>query len=213
MAKNKTEKKHKPQMTEILTLKCGQMALGALEVRKVAKRYQKMSAKELKKAIKKRLVSIVIAPNGSSYIVDGHHHTAAAWMAGAGKVLTQVVRDHSGEHLSHKDFWQHLEKENCVHLYDQFGSGPHDPLYLPQDIRGLGDDPYRSLVWLVLKEGALEKPKERFADFEWANFFRKHRLLHGQFGRDFKSATKEACKLARSPKAKNLPGYVGTKNG
>jgi hypothetical protein len=46
-------------------------------------------------------------------------------------------------------------REN-VYPYCQFGEGPRKPLYLPRDIRGLADDPYRSLAWFVRKAGGFD---------------------------------------------------------
>jgi hypothetical protein len=102
-----------------------------------------------------------------------------------------------------------MKKKKWTHLYDQFGQGPHDPLYLPEDITGLADDPYRSLAWIVRLEKGYKNTSIPFADFEWANYFREKKLLHCKFERDFRGVTAKAVKLALSSEAKKLPGFVG----
>ena len=60
----------------------------------------------------------------------------------------------------------------AFHLLDQFGLGPHEPRLLPEDIRGLADDPYRSLAWALRHAGAYEKTDLAFSEFKWADFLR-----------------------------------------
>ncbi|MBC7397721.1 MAG: hypothetical protein H7333_09790, partial [Bdellovibrionales bacterium] len=70
---------------------------------------------------------------------------------------------------------------------------------------------YRSLAWIVRKEGGFEKSDVTFAEFRWAGFFRKKRLLH-KHGKDgLHDAVMRAFVLARSRSAKSLPGYIDPK--
>jgi hypothetical protein len=80
---------------------------------------------------------------------------------------------------------------------------------LPNDIRGLADDPYRSLAWLVRKEGGYLNSDEPFAEYKWANLFRRRRLLESKGRRGLVRAVKQSLDLARSPAARRLPGYIG----
>lgn len=197
----------------IKNLRCGQLALGMVEAKEKAKEFKKLSHKKLKKEMKENPVSVVISPEGDAYLCDGHHQAMAAWFVGIPKVHVKILKDFSHSHLSKKAFWHYMKTHRCVHLYDQFGNGPHPPLYLPQDVRGLGDDPYRSLAWLVQQSGAITKAKIRFADFIWANYFRRHKILHDRVmldcKEDFQPVLAKAVRLARSPAARKLPGYTG----
>ena len=57
------------------------------------------------------------------------------------------------------------------------------------------------------KAGAFENSDRNFAEFQWANFFRKRGLLD-DLGRDgMPDALVKAVKLAQSSAAKKLPGY------
>jgi hypothetical protein len=81
---------------------------------------------------------------------------------------------------------------------------------LPRDVRGLADDPYRSLAWRVRDKGGYDKNTTPFSEFQWAEFFRKN-LTISDINDDFHAAVKQAMDLAESPEAAHLPGYKGKK--
>ena len=89
---------------------------------------------------------------------------------------------------------------------DQFGVGPHDPNHLPEDVRSLADDPFRSVAWQVRKRGGYDKSSLPFAEFKWAQYFREHIKTYPTRA-DFEQAVIEALAIAHAPGAKNLPGY------
>jgi hypothetical protein len=133
----------------------------------------------------------------------------ALWLVGVKKVPVAVEEDFSGRRMSRPEFWRFMSSRNFTHLYDQFGEGPHDPLYLPADIRGLSDDPYRSLAWMAQCEDAFEKSDARYYEFEWAQLLRRHKLLSPDGRAQLPRAVPEAVRLCRSRAAKQLPGYEG----
>jgi len=200
------------RLVNILDLHCCQMALGMLEVKEKVKEFSRMSKSEfLKNSIKEQVI-IAICREKKMFIVDGQHRALAALLSGQKKIFAKVKIDFSKRRISRDSFWRRLQKKNCVHLFDQFGCGPHEPLYLPVDVRGLGDDPYRSLAWLAKQNGAFKDRNNRFSDFKWANFFRKRKLLKGKSKKDFKTAAKNAVRLSHSTKARHLPGYKRAAN-
>jgi hypothetical protein len=83
----------------------------------------------------------------------------------------------------------------------------HNQVRVSSDIRGLSDDPYRSLAWFVRKTGAFENSERNVAEFKWANFFREKRLLdrHGLAG--MPHALARAVAIAQTSEAKLLPGF------
>jgi hypothetical protein len=81
---------------------------------------------------------------------------------------------------------------------------------LPETVRGLADDPYRSVAGEVRERGGYEKDETPFSEFLWAQFFRAHLRVHPVY-HDFESAVVEALELAKSSAARNLPGWSGAR--
>jgi hypothetical protein len=193
----------------VLDLRPTQFAIGMTEVEKKAKKLRRLGKKALRAYIRKHPVKVIRSPQEELYIVDKHHTLMASWLIGVKKVRVDVQTDLSGRRMSRTAFWRFMEGRRCTHLYDQFGEGPRDPLYLPVDIRGLGDDPYRSLAWLAQKKGAFEESKVRYYEFEWAQLLRQHKLLSPDGRSQLRRAVPEAVRVCRSPAAHDLPGFRG----
>jgi hypothetical protein len=200
-------KKYQPT----LSLKPTQFAVGLLEVEYKVVEFKNMKKKKLQKLIEETAVPVVISPWKELCVIDHHHYLFACWHANIHKVRVKVVKDYSKDKLSYHQFWRKLARLNYAYLYDQFGNGPQNALYLPMDVRGMADDPYRSLAWIARKEGGYENSNKTFAEFAWADFFRAHKLLDSQGRRGFHQATSKAVRLATSIKAKKLPGFLNKK--
>jgi hypothetical protein len=192
---------------KILQLKPTQFAVGMLEVDEKLKEAREFSPKELKQYVKDNPVPVVRSPEGELYIVDKHHFLNVCYHVGVKKVKVELRKDFKGRKMTYTQFWKWMVSSRNMYPFCQFGEGPRHALYLPDDIRGLADDPYRSLAWFVRKSGAFENSDRNFAEFKWANFFRKKNLLikHGKKG--LPQAMVEAVRLAQSPAAKKLPGF------
>lgn len=188
---------------KVLELRPTQIAVGMKEVESRVQKIRNLKSRELEDYLKDRLVPVVLGPRKLVYIVDRHHHVRACWEAGVGHVHAEMKADLS-KHDS-AGFWKAMGLAKWLHLYDQFGGGPHDPIQLPENVRGLADDPYRSLAWTVRHEGGYKKAEVPFSDFAWADFFRKRLKAQLVFER-YEEAVHEALKLARSPQAAHLPG-------
>ena len=173
MVKPMKVKKYQPT----LSLKPTQFALGLLEVEFKVVEMKAMKAKKLEKLVRESPVPVVVSPWKELCITNRHHFLFACWHAGVRRVRVEVVKDYSRSKLTYHGFWKKLAREKRAYLHDQFGEGPRSPLYLPIDIRGMADDPYRSLAWMVRKEGGFENSDLTFAEFHWADFFRAKRLL------------------------------------
>ena len=185
-----------------------QFSLGLKEVEAKVKKMKAFSAKEVDEYLHSHLVP-VIQHDEAMHLIDHHHLVRACWEAGIEHVQVEIIADLSGH--SEKDFWEKMKKSNWVHLYDQFGNGPHEFHQLPSDIRGLADDVYRSLAWAVREAGGyektpLEKNVEPFVEFKWADYFRKN-IVIDRTDAGFELAFKAAMKLTQAEGAKKLPGY------
>jgi hypothetical protein len=172
-----------------------------------AEKLSKMGHEEFHGYVRDRKVPVVLAPRDRVYLVDHHHLTRAAWEAGRKEMPVEVVADLAKHSLP--DFWRVMDEKHWVHLYDQFGHGPRDPIDLPESVRGLADDPYRSVAWAVKEQGGYKKTDVVFSEFTWAEFFRKNLKIHPVFD-DWDRAVKLAMDLAGSPACSKLPGYLGT---
>jgi hypothetical protein len=79
---------------------------------------------------------------------------------------------------------------------------------LPAHLDQLRDDVYRSLAGYVRNAGGYDKTPAAFAEFVWADFFRRNvpvELVRS----DFQTAVRAALPLAKGHRAKGLPGYRG----
>jgi hypothetical protein len=79
---------------------------------------------------------------------------------------------------------------------------------IPDHLEKLIDDPYRSLAGYVRNAGGYDKTPTAFAEFVWADFFRRHIPVEDLHA-NFQAAVQAAIPLAKSKFAKTLPGYNG----
>ena len=201
----------KKKEVHVLVLRPTQFAVGISEVRAKAHEFKKLSRKKLRKQLEAKIIPVVISPEGHFYITDHHHHLFACLLAGVKTVPIEIKEDLRKRKrlLKFGEFWRYMCKNGFAYLYDQFGKGPHSALYLPEDVRGMADDPYRSLAWAVREAGGYENCEQFFSEFAWADFFRAKKLLARE-GRDgFKRAIEHGVRLAKSKAARRLPGYSG----
>jgi hypothetical protein len=192
---------------KVLDLKPTQFAVGMLEVDEKIEIVRGYGKKQRRDYVDENPIPVVISPHGELYIVDHHHFLAVCYYTGIRKVRVTVVKDLSKSKLSYAGFWKWMSKTRNAYPFCQFGEGPRKALYLPRDIRGLADDPYRSLAWFVRKAGAFEASERNYAEFKWANFFRSRRLLDQHGLRSLPEALVKSVALAQSPAARRLPGY------
>jgi hypothetical protein len=191
----------------VLALRPTQFAVGMLEVDEKIEVVRKFGRKQRKAYVRDNPVPVIIAPDGAPYVTDHHHFLAVCYHVGIKKVAIKVVKNWSRRKMSYSAFWKWMWKSRHSYPFCQFGEGPRKALYLPRDIRGVADDPYRSLAWFVRKAGAFANSERNFAEFKWANFFRAKRLLdrHGMAG--MPAALVKASRLAQSHEARRLPGF------
>lgn len=192
---------------DVLRLRPTQLFLGDAEVRGKAAEFRRLSPAKLEARQKEHPIAVVISPTGEYFIADGHHRARALWSIGCRRVVVEIEKDYSGTRLGATAFWRELRRRRWAHVSD-FDGRSRDPLLLARDITAVGDDPYRSLAWLVQRAGGYRRSRVPFANFRWAEFFRRRRLLGRGYERDFDGAVRKALKAARSKAARRLPGFV-----
>jgi hypothetical protein len=199
---------HAKCTVEIAVLRPTQSAVGMQEVEIRAERIGKMNATELEHYLRKHVAPIAIGPGGVPYLLDHQHLARALLQAHAGKTLHAEVKENWSK-LSETEFWARMKEHDWVYLHDEAGKPMPDPTGLPRSIEGMRDDPYRSLAWLAREKDGYRQTESPYADFHWADFFRS-RVHLGDDTNAFDEATLEAVKVAHSPEAKDLPGYIAS---
>ena len=182
-----------------------QFSLGLVEVDNKVKKMGKMSSKELEKYMKGHVVPVVVGPDKKLYLIDHHHFIRACWEFNLDEVYIQVIARMS--HHPVDKFWNSMKHTGWCYLKDQFGKSHHQS-ELPKTIRGMGDDAYRSLAWVVREKGGFKKSTVPFTEFYWADLFRR-RMQWGPNEYDplSKKGIREALTICKNSEAKKLPGY------
>jgi hypothetical protein len=152
----------------ILTLKPAQIAIGLLEVDAKMRDYVHMSKEEFHAYSRGHPVPVVQSDQGC-YIIDHHHLCRAYHELGHHHIDIEIQADFS--RFDPAGFWEAMETRSWVLPQDQFGVR-HPYHQLPIDVRGMADDPYRSLVWSLKACAYWTKVQVPFAEFKVANFFR-----------------------------------------
>ena len=179
---------------DILSLGPTQFSVGIYEIKFKLECIASFGKKELKSWMKDHEIPCVLGPQKKLYMIDHHHFAAACYHAGMKTVPCRVIADESKS--SQPKFWKKMRKEKWVYLFDKVGEGPHDPAFLPYDIRFMADDLYRSLAWELREAGLKDNLDRPFIEFYWAEVLRKH-MKKDVTHENYKEAKTQALKLAK----------------
>lgn len=164
-----------------------------------------MSAKQLDKLMKKKEIPVVIAPDGSYWLVDRHHLTKALWQQGVKDARVKVI----GRLQDKANFWSQMQNNHWAWLKDEKGQ-PLTPEQLPTSIGTLPDYPYRTLAGLLQNAGYFRKDKQvYFVEFAWASWLGKQMQWMPVDSANLAARLQQAKRLACGSDAKDLPGYPG----
>lgn len=188
-----------------------QFVLGNLSIQSKTKKIELMYKEgKIEKYLQKKYAPAVIGPNGLYYILDRHHTSYSILNS---KISTRYKKlyikvMHNWSRLSNNEFSKKMIANKLVWLKDE---NHKDRKFseLPKHINNLGDDPYRSLAWSVRKKGGFKKTAISFQEFYWGMFFKNQGIeLRSSDENAVKAVLNQALKLAKSPAASNLPGYL-----
>jgi hypothetical protein len=191
---------------DLLKLRPTQATVGFIQVFNQARKMSRMSSSKLSQALLEKPIPVVLGPDRETYIIDHHHHAASLWLMGYKKCVVEI-KDKSLR-LSERGFWNKMRRNKWLHLYDPDGRELNDRTQLPKRVSRLKDNIYQSLAWATRKQGGFTKSAVAVSDFKWPDFFRRKMAPVNE--KNFKSAVKRAAKLARSPSAEGLPGFIRT---
>jgi len=183
-----------------------QLTVGMLQVKHKRQRlrtFEKQPA-ELVDFILEHPVRVVLGPAEKAYVID-HHHLALALIKEDFETAPVAIEDDLS-HLSMSSFWKKMQALHYVHPIDADGKR-RSLTALPKSLKRLEDDPYRSLAGFVREAGGFQKVLTPFAEFIWADYYRK-RIKEKLLRKDFDKALKEALKLASHKDARKLPGCL-----
>lgn len=188
-----------------------QFSVGLREVVYKKAAIDKMAPADLAAYLQDKDVPVVIGPGGVPYMIDGHHTISALlYSAQPDKTVYGHILANWADQ-SPEAFWARMQAQHYTYLKDASGALA-SPDKLPASLRGMQHDVYRGLAWAVMKAGGFDEikpPKIFFQEFHWADFFRSRLRWNDGDDRDFARALAEAVVLAKSPEAKDLPGYKG----
>jgi len=180
-----------------------QLTVGMIEVKDKKTHLASLTPKEQLAFMEAHPIPAVEGPGGKLYITDHHHLGRAAFEAGVATGFFTVEADLSS--CAPADFWAEMDKNLWVHPLDEHGVR-HYYASIPSHLEKLIDDPYRSLAGYVRNAGGYQKTPTAFAEFVWADYFRRHIAVE-DLKTDFHGAVKQAIELAASKLAQGLPGF------
>ncbi|MCJ0761807.1 ParB-like protein [Variovorax terrae] len=191
--------------TDLRRLRPTQITVGYAEVEQKRGLWSGMGKAERQKFLDSHWFPAVRGPGDNFYIVDHHHLGRALLEEGVDQSFVVLLKDLSM--LGKDEFWTVMDHHQWVHPYDAKGRR-RTVADLPKALDKLTDDPYRSLAGEVRHAGGFPKDATPFAEFLWADFFRR-RIKTAQIQRDPDTALQKAMTLCHSTEAAHLPGWSG----
>jgi hypothetical protein len=189
----------------IMDLRPTQITVGMREVVAKRKRWREEGKAEKPQFLGQHMIPVVLGPKERHYIIDHHHLALALHDEGVDGVLISVVANL--HNLDPDSFWFVLDNHNWMHPFDANGRrrGYAD---IPKSVRGLVDDPFRSLAGELRRAGGFAKDTTPFSEFLWADFLRR-RIKRKAVEANFNHALERALQIAKSRDADYLPGWCG----
>ena len=185
-----------------------QLCVGMAEIESRQKDFAQDDPAEQRHYLRRKPTPLVRSASGELWMLDRHHRLRALLeldpqAVAFGYVALQL------EVSEHHAVLDQLHHRGWLYLYDGRGLGPLDPTALPVSLKDTQDDPYRSLVWKLKREGAIAAaPLIPFHEFRWGAWLRS-RQLPPFSSQKLDPALPAARALARSRAASHLAGWIG----
>lgn len=192
----------------VASLQPTQMCVGLAEVRSRQADFRAETSRERRSYLGSKPVPLARNSAGAVWMIDRHHRLRALLelepeAVAFGYVVLEVASGARAVVL------EELQRRGWLYLHDGRGLGPLPPTDLPPNLLGLQDDPYRSLVWKLKKEGVITAaPLIPFHEFRWGAWLRS-RPLPPFSSLNLDPALPAARSFARSSAASHLAGWKG----
>jgi hypothetical protein len=187
----------------IQKLRPTQLTVGMIEVHDKKKHLAGLKTAEQRDFMRTHPIPAVVGAKGLLFITDHHHLGRAALEAGVATGFFEVEADFSEYDIA--TFWIEMDRNRWVHPLDEWGTR-HYYSAIPHRLDKLVDDVYRSLAGYIRNAGGYEKTPTAFAEFVWADFFRRSIPVE-DVKADFAAAVRTAMPLAQSEAAMGMPGF------
>ena len=182
-----------------------QITIGMREVNAKRKAWRAKGGDRGGEFLGRHMVPVILGPKSRPYIIDHHHLALALHDEGVETLLVTVLADLS--RLKPDAFWIVLDNHNWMHPFDDKGRRRRYE-EIPQSVKDLIDDPFRSLASELRLVGGFAKDTTPYSEFLWADFLRR-RIKRKIVETDFRKALEQARKLAKSKDSNYLPGWCG----
>ena len=194
----------------IASLHPTQWCIGLAEIWSRQQDFAKEDQQEHLDYLRRKPVPLVRGGDGTLWMVDRHHRLRALLGLNPGATtwgyLIEELPDSSDD-----DVLKFLQNRGWLYLIDGRGNGPHPARELPTSLMDLDDDPYRSLVWKLKKEGLIKpQPQIPYHEFRWGAWLRR-RPLPPFSSRTLEPALPPARRLVCSCAAAEMAGWRGDK--
>ncbi|MEB3270594.1 MAG: ParB-like protein [Synechococcus sp.] len=185
-----------------------QMCVGLAEVRSRQVDFSQESREHRLRYLRSKPIPLVCNNGNEFWMVDRHHRLRGLIEIDPdAEAYGYLVLDLVG--LDRRGVLEQLYQRGWLYLHDGRGLGPLAPVALPEHLLGLQDDPYRSLVWKLKKEGLIDPaPLIPFHEFRWGAWLRR-RPLPPFSSSELDPALPAARTLVRSRAASHLAGWRG----
>ena len=181
------------------------MTVGLAEVEAKRSDWRRLAKTDRERFLVHHAIPVVRGPGERLFLTDHHHLGRALIEEKVERCFVTLQADLA--RLAPDEFWLVMEHRQWVHSYD--AEGHRCPFAdIPRKLTKLADDPYRSLAAAVRDHGGYAKDTEPFAEFLWADFFRRRLPLSDL--KDHPDRTLwQAVDLSHTPEAAHLPGWSG----
>ena len=188
-----------------------QMCVGLAEIRSRQRDFAQDDPAERRRYLQRKPTPLVRNASGELWMVDRHHRLRALLELDAGaSAFGYVALDLPV--VDRAEVLAALHQRGWLYLYDGRGLGPLPPTALPRRLTDTHDDPYRSLVWKLKREGMIAAaPLIPFHEFRWGAWLRS-RTLPPFSSERLEPALPAARALVRSAAAQHLAGWQGLAN-
>ncbi len=161
---------------QVQNLRPTQPEVGLYQVKKKADELKDLSPSEIDSLARKKEVPCIIGPDRQFYLIDHHHQSLAFLLNGTPHAYVNVIENWT-QFSSLHEFWSKMCNQNWCYrlLADGSEISPLENRF-PRSLDQCGDNPYRSLVWLLIKDHRIEEGSIPYFEFKVGEILRNHSL-------------------------------------